>query len=291
MTWNICCAPTMYGRLYRLKKIHRKLAENSKEADIIFLQELVSFRAGYIFYYLQKIFYKLFYYLPVLALYWDHLMITEGLIEGLLFPAKLVDNEKKTIEFAKSLGYKYHLSCGMPGYYINQGLLILSKFPLSETKLIEAPRAGVNNPGTLYARVKIKNKSPLILNSHFLPILRDLRPSYLFAKIINKILKHNPKKNRLEHLRILEDLLKNKEVIFGGDLNFSSKTKEYRYVIKKYKLKNTSDENLMTFRGIFIKDRLDHILVSRNIKPLASKIIDSNRRFSDHKPLLSRIEI
>lgn len=249
------------------------------------LQEVGSFVVGPI----SKIFYTKFPLFleknPLITLFFDYIAI----IEGLIFPAFIVDNGDLLIKSGKSAGYGYFFRSHQPKKYIGGGLLILSKFPLEQKEEVESKGDSIHRPSSLLAEIKISGKKIWIANSYFVPSLSWLKPSYVICNIANLILSRNPAKLRKSHLLKLHRLMSHNLMISTGDFNMK-KGIDDKKIEEILEMKDSDYENKYTFKTMLISEKIDYIFHSQKIK-----IRDFNcEKFStesDHRPIEATIEI
>lgn len=285
MTWNTACSPTMYNRLQRKKKLHRTLENYSNRIDIIALQEMGSFRVGPLSHYISRRFHKIFEKSSFLAMIWDYVMIAEGFI----LPTKIYDNQTETIEFAKSIGYEYAVSCPLPRYYLSSGLIILSKFPIHESQILHAKSDLITRPGTIISHMTIGSKIVQVSNSYLVPTLQTPKPTYLLRNTISLLTRRSPRKLRKQQIETIRKNMNPTSCIVVGDFNIRRTSREYQHLISALDVTTTMDRKTGTIRGIFTK-QIDYILVSEGITSKSCNIEDI-KGVSDHHPLIARLSI
>ncbi|MCX6716129.1 MAG: endonuclease/exonuclease/phosphatase family protein [Candidatus Taylorbacteria bacterium] len=287
LTWNTDLSPSMYDRIKRKNELLARIGTYNGNYDVLCFQELTSFAVGFITYSIYSRFSSLFNKNPWLLCLWDYLMITEGSI----YPYRYIDNQGDVIDIAKSLGYEHSIRSQLPKRYINSGLVILSRFPISNKRIFFPPHDMIHRPSTILAELDVHGKTVHIGSSYFVPDLHEPKPTYALCNIINFICGKNPRQLRHNHLCMIRDNIRGKRVILVGDFNITRGKSEYSRMLETLELSDACRQEVGTFRGFFNNhNQIDYILISDNIVNLGAHV-DHKEHISDHYPLHAELEL
>ena len=286
LSWNTALSPSMYDRLSRKEHILRRFEKFSKKVDILALQETGSFVVGRL---AERIYHHYGNFLrnhPFVTMLFDYLAI----IEGLLFRKREVDNVKELVKCARNNGFKYFLLSKKPKRYINSGLMILSKYPLSQGIEVISEGDVIHRPGNLICEISAKGKKVWISNSYFVPSLKWTKISYIICNIINLFAFKKPKKLRREQLKTLHNFSHRGFMISAGDFNINRGDKEYEETKKVLKMFDSEKGRNSTFKNIFIEKQIDYIFYSPKIKLIKFERGEFNSE-SDHRPIIASFKL
>lgn len=280
-------SPSMYDRARRKQELLERIGRYNGSYDVLCFQELTSFAAGPLTYSIYSRFADKFDGNAWLLCLWDYLMIAEGLI----YPYKLIDNQKDVIDAAKAMGYGYSSRSDLPKRYINSGLVILSRFPIVDKQTIFPPHDMIHRPSTLLAELDVHGKTLHVGSSYFVPDLYEPKPSYLLRNLLNFICAKDAKSLRQEHLRMIRQTIRGKRVILVGDFNISRRRAEYDRMLEWLEVSDACKEEMSTWRGLFNNhSQIDYILTSGNIENVGAHV-DHKEHISDHYPLHAELNL
>ena len=166
-----------------------------------------------IFNYLELIFCKIISIIEVLMMF-----------EGLFFPWKTIDNTFDIIEYSKQFGFKYFHKNTSPTYYIDPGLLILSKTKIEETYEIKLQNDIIHCPGIIGIKTIINQKPIKIFTIHLCPTLPNTTFSYICANKLNALYGISTFKCRQNSILKIKELVHEEPdvpCIIGGDFNIN----------------------------------------------------------------------
>ena len=209
--------------------------------DVLCLQELNSARMGPIMYCV----WRLCLLLPLLRNsaameYIEYLAVAEGL----LLPLVANDNRSDLVALARQYGYQYHAAVHEPRYYLDCGLLILSRYPVDveSVEVTYLPRDAGNRPGILAATVSLQPSSAgeavttqqvRLYNLHFVPTLLSVTPVFRLLNGANRLLGRDTRRLRQRHLTTLISDIQRRQraderlmVVIGGDFNVTYGSEE-----------------------------------------------------------------
>ena len=283
ISFNTYSATTMPNRFTRRKLLLDKITQwNNEDVDIVCLQEQNSHKIGFF----SKLFSRIFN-----NRCFDFLSVGEGLC----CPVFICDNEqhiKDHIEDA-NLDYKYVYSSPKPRYFMNNGLMILSKTELNKDSCVNLNSDFIHSPGFL----SVSNKEYQITNCHLIPVLENTTCIYSFVNSVNCICRHNITGIQQTNIDTMCDALdRSKKILLVGDMNIAKNedNSNYKYLIERSKLHDSSGaEECHTIHYNCIQEKqIDYILVSDEIFGSKSKfeVLNDCTHLSDHHPIMLTYE-
>ncbi len=211
--------------------------------------------------------------------------------EGFILPLIRLDNKIETIDFCRNnTYYKWHLSSKESRYGLDEGLLVLSRYSdIKDFKHFNLERDICHVPGMIgFTLGDIR-----FYCVHLIPILSCSTIPYTVSVFLNWLTSKNLPGIRKRHLNLIKnDPNRLPKIILMGDLNVSSTSDEFNYIIEELQLEkpleifNTVEKERSSHSA-----QIDFILFSYGFgyKYKVSRI--DNYHNSDHYPLISNIEI
>ena len=279
ISFNTYSATTMPNRFTRRKLLLDKITQwNNEGVDIICLQEQNSHKIGFF----SKLLYKLFN-----NRCFDFLSVGEGLC----CPVFTCDNEQHIKDYIEdtNLDYKYIYSSSKPRYFMNNGLMILSKTKLNKDTSVNLNSDFIHSPGFL----SVSNKEYQITNCHLIPILENDGCTYRTVNCINSIYKNNIIRIQQTNIDVMCDALdRNKKILLVGDMNIAKDDVNYKYLMNRSRLQDTSGtEEFHTIHYNCDREKqIDYILISDEIINNKFEVLTGCTNLSDHHPIMLTYE-
>jgi endonuclease/exonuclease/phosphatase family metal-dependent hydrolase len=165
-------------------------------------------------------------------------------LEGLILPIFVIDNRTWIIDYAKNnTWFKYYAQSSKPTYYLDSGLLILSRFPIISDDINECllPRDIPHSPGMLSVLVQFpaNNMKIRIITCHLLPSVPNTTIPYQITNILNSFYKKDVVQLRARHAEIVRQEVEQYSiklkipVILLGDLNIEQHSQEWQIFLKQ----------------------------------------------------------
>lgn len=295
ISWNTYLAPCMYNRLVRKSLIVEQI-KNILNYDIIHLQELNSWKLGYLGHYFYNNLEKNLINYPILMMILDFIFI----VEGYIYEYSIYDNGKDVRELMLKNDYHTVETRCNNNNYVSNGLLSFysNKFYVHKVFHYLLPCDVLHSPGILETILEIDNKIIRCYNLHLNPTLENNTFSYLFVNFFNKLNNKDTNKIRMYTYKYLnkilyKNIIENKNyILICGDFNENNNHETYEYftkLINNFNLKIVEPFNEKHFN--YIKDKLEIVdYIITNIK-YDKLMINNDLKLSDHQAITANIYI
>ena len=230
-TWQALTMPYRHARRPGLGPTFAYFAHHN--IDVVCLQELNGARMGPLMYCVWRL---------CLLLPWlrDSALMEyveyAAVAEGLLLPFFAIDNRSDVAATALQYGYRYHVAVHQPRYFLDCGLMIVSRYPLDaqSVDVVHLPRDAGNRPGILSATVTLHANTPgraeservRLYNLHLVPSLLSVTPVFRALNAANRLLGRDTRQLRQRHFTsLLSDIRRRQQVddrllvVVAGDCN------------------------------------------------------------------------
>lgn len=283
LSFNTYSATTMPYRRSRRRFLLDKITQwNDEGIDIVCLQEQNSHKIGFFSWLLYKMFNC-------------RCLDFTSAGEGLCCPIFTYDNEQHIKDHIEdhNLDYKYIYSSPKPKYFMNSGLMILSKTPFTIDSYADLSSDFVHTPGLL----SVSNEEYQISNCHLVPILDNNACTYTLVNSINKLCCNNVGDIQKRNIDTLcSKLNKTKKVVLVGDMNIDKEDKSgnYDYLIDQSQLTDSSklDVHPTIHYNCDKVKQIDYILLSDfgSDGEHTFTVRHDCTHISDHHPIMLTIE-
>lgn len=189
------------------------------------------------------------------------------------------------------LKYPYQINPSKSHFWkLSNGLMILSKIPMSESQLLEFSQSDeidvLTSKGAISAKLHIQDKPTYIINTH---LQADNHES---ANVMTR--RHQLQE--IYHYFVSDHLKDSSCILLGGDLNIAenSETKEYQSLHSELKLKDVVKNYFRVNTYSYAKEnswnktltnsmRLDYILSNTNFKDYTIQIIKPKKKYKSEE--------
>ena len=245
-TFNTFQATTMPYRHVRRPGLSHTFAYFAHHnIDVVCLQETNAARMGPLMYAV----WRLCLLLPLIRNsavmeYVEYLAVAEGLF----LPLFVNDNRTDIARTARQYGYAHYAEVHKPRYFLDCGLMILSRHPIDvgSVERTYLPRDAGNRPGILAATLDVhtgagagsksgRTERVRVYTLHFVPTLLSVTPVFRALNTANRLLGRDTHQLRQQHLdTLLSDIRRRQRldsellVVVGGDFNVTAGSEEER---------------------------------------------------------------